>query len=48
MKNSYSQTEHADTSKEDQMELTKALRTVTYKLRMKTQTEKVRWISQKH
>jgi len=48
MENSHLQAEGADTSKEGQVDLTEALRTATYMLRMQKQAEKVRWTSQKH
>jgi len=40
--------EDAETSREDHMNFTAALRTATYKLRMQKQAEKVRWTSPKH
>jgi len=43
MENSHLQTEGAETSREDQVEFTEALRTATYLLRVQKQAEKVRW-----
>jgi len=48
MENSHIPAEGADTSREGQVEFTKAWRTATYPLRVQKQAEKVRWNSQKH
>jgi len=48
MENSHIPAEGVGTSREGQVNFTKAWRTVTYMLRVQKQAEKVRWNSQKH
>jgi len=46
--NSHIQSEDAQTQRKNQVDITEALKTVTYMLRMHRQEEKIRWTSLKH
>ena len=48
IENSHLHAEGTQTRKKNQVDFTKALRTVTYALRVHRQGEKIRWTSQKH